>query len=87
VICPTRLIERGQVFTDCIHLLTAHEPGDELHLVPEVAIPGGSVDYFLLSARSGKVKDFVGIEIQALDTTGTVWPERQRLLRRLGLDR
>jgi len=85
VICPTRLIERGQVFTDCIHLLTAHEPGDELHLVPEVAIPGGSVDYFLLSARSGKVKDFVGIEIQALDTTGTVWPERQRLLRGLGV--
>jgi hypothetical protein len=83
VICPTRLIERGQVFTDCFHLLTTHEPGNELHLVPEVTIPGGSVDYFLVSARTGKVKDFVGIEIQTLDTTGTVWPERQRLLRRL----
>lgn len=83
VICPTRLIERGQVFTDCFHLLTTHEPGNELHLVPEVTIPGGSVDYFLVSAKSGKVKDFVGIEIQTLDTTGTVWPERQRLLRRL----
>ncbi len=85
VICPIRLIERRQIFTDCFHLLTTHEPGNELHLVPEVAIPGGSVDYFLVSARSGKVKDFVGIELQTLDTTGTVWPERQRLLHRLGV--
>lgn len=85
VICPARLIEHGQVFTDCFHLLTTHEPGNELHLIPEVAIPGGSVDYFLVSARAGKVKDFVGIEIQTLDTTGTIWPERQRLLQRLGV--
>lgn len=85
IICPARLIERGQIFADCLHLLTTHEPGNELHLLPEIAIPGGSVDYFLVSARDGKVKDFVGIEIQALDTTDTVWPERQHLLRRLGV--
>ncbi len=87
IICPTRLIERGQIFTDCFHLLTTHEPGNELHLVPEVSIPGGSVDYFLVSVRDGKVKDFVGIELQTLDTTGTVWPERQRLLKELGVPR
>jgi hypothetical protein len=80
IICPTRLIERRQIFTDCFHLLTTHEPGNELHIVSEVSIPGGSVDYFLVSAKDGKVKDFVGIELQTLDTTGTVWPERQRLL-------
>lgn len=85
VICPARLIERGQVFTDCFHLLTTHEPGNELHLVPQIAIPGGSVDYFLVSTRNGKVRDFVGIEIQTLDTTGTIWPARQRLLRSLGV--
>jgi hypothetical protein len=72
IICPTRLIERRQIFTDCFHLLTTHEPGNELHIVPEVSIPGGSVDYFLVSAKGGKVKDFVGIELQTLDTTGTV---------------
>lgn len=87
IICPTRLIERGQIFTDCFHLLTVHEPGNELHIVPEVSIPGGSVDYFLVSARNGKVRDFVGIELQTLDTTGTVWPERQRLLREMGIAR
>ncbi|CEA04005.1 Restriction endonuclease NotI [Pseudomonas saudimassiliensis] len=87
MICPTRLIERGQIFTDCFHLLTTHEPGNELHIVPEVSIPGGSVDYFLVSVRNGRVKDFVGIELQTLDTTGTVWPERQRLLRELGVPR
>lgn len=87
IICPTRLIERRQIFTDCFHLLTTHEPGNELHIVSEVSIPGGSVDYFLVSAKDGRVKDFVGIEIQTLDTTGTVWPERQRLLKELGIPR
>lgn len=87
VICPTRLLERRQIFTDCLHLLTTHEPGNELHIVQDVSVPGGSVDYFLASARKGKVKDFVGIEVQTLDTTGTVWPERQRLLKKLGVPR
>lgn len=85
LICPTRLIERRQIFTDCLHLLTAHQPGNELHIVSEVSIPGGSVDYFLVSAKGGKVRDFVGIELQTLDTTGTVWPERQRFLAEIGL--
>lgn len=34
----------------------------------------------MASVRDGKVRDFVGIELQTLDTTGTVWPERQRFL-------
>jgi hypothetical protein len=85
MICPHRLLERNQVFLDCIHLLTLHEPGNEFHIVPEVGIPGGSVDYFLVSAVDGKVKDFVGIELQTLDTTGTVWPERQRFLDQQGI--
>lgn len=29
----------------------------------------------------------MGIELQTLDTTGTVWPERQRLLKKLGVPR
>ena len=87
IICPTRLIDRRQIFTDCFHLLTTHEPGNELHVVPEVSIPGGSVDFFLVSANKGKVNDFAGIELQTLDTTGTVWPERQRLLKKLGVSR
>lgn len=85
IICPFRLLERKQVFTDCIHLLTVHEPGNEFHVVPEVTVPGGSVDYFLVSARNGKVKDFVGVELQTLDTTGTLWPERQRFLASVGI--
>ncbi len=85
IICPHRLSERKQIFTDCLHLLTTHQPGNELHLISEVSIPGGSVDYFLVSVRDGKVRDFVGIELQTLDTTGTIWPERQRLLRELGV--
>lgn len=48
IICPNRLLERKQIFTDCLHLLTSHQPGNEFHLVPEVSIPGGSVDFFLV---------------------------------------
>ena len=44
-----------------------------------------NVDYFLVSARDRKVVDFVGIELQTLDTTGTIWPERQRLLADKGI--
>jgi hypothetical protein len=85
VICPHRLLERRQIFQDCQHLLMSHEPGNELHLVPELAIPGGSIDYCLASVKGGKPVDFVGVELQALDTTGTVWPQRQRFLRQHGL--
>ena len=86
IICPLRLTERKQIFADCLHLLTSHQPGNELHLIPEVSIPGGSVDYILVSTDSNrKVKDFVGIELQTMDTTGTVWPERELALQRLGL--
>ena len=84
IICPHRLLERNQIFTDCLHLLTLHEPGNTLHIVPEISIPGGNVDYFLVSARGKQVKDFVGLELQTLDTTGTLWPERQKFLREQG---
>lgn len=86
IICPFRLLEHNQIFIDCLHLLTLHEPGNELYLIPEVSIPGGHVDYFLVSAKDGKVKDFVGIELQTLDTTGTVWPDRQKMLNEKGIE-
>lgn len=86
VICPYRLLERRQIFVDCLHLLSLHEPGNELHVVPEIQIPGGNVDYFLVSARNKSVRDFVGIELQTLDTTGSVWPERQRFLQEKGIE-
>jgi len=85
IIYPYRLLERRQIFADCLHLLTAHEPGNQLHIVPEISIPGGSVDYFLVSARHKKVRDFAGVELQTIDTTGTIWPERQRFLKRQGI--
>lgn len=85
LICPARLTEYRQIFTDCLHLLTNHEPGNELHIIPEITIPGGSVDYFIVSASENKVCDFVGVELQTLDTTGTIWPIRQNLLETLGV--
>ncbi len=84
MVCPFRRLERSQIFTDCIHLLALHEPGNELRIVGELAVPGGSIDYCLVSVRDGKPRDFVGVELQTLDTTGTVWPQRQRFLKAHG---
>lgn len=39
-----------------------------------------ALTYVLAAVRNGKVRDFVGVELQTLNTTGTVWPERQRFL-------
>jgi len=86
IICPHRLLEKRRIFTDCLHLLTLHEPGNDLHVVSELSIPGGSVDYFLVSAKKKKVQDFVGIELQSIDTTGSVWEERERLFQILRKD-
>ena len=85
LICKYRLLDHG-VFADCFHLLALHEPDNELHIVPEVSVPWGSVDYFLTSVKNGRVRDFVGVELQALGTTGTVWPERQRFLQSAGIE-
>lgn len=85
IICPNRLLEKRKVFLDCIHLLQLHQPGNDIHIVSELSIPGGSVDYVIASTKDNKVRDFVGIEFQTLDTTGTVWPERLKFLSNLGL--
>jgi hypothetical protein len=85
MICPFRLLERRQIFEDCKPLATLHQAGNEWHIVSELDVPGGSVDYCLVSARRKKVIDFVGVELQTLDTTGTVWPERQRFLHSKGI--
>ncbi len=50
-----------------------------------MSVPGGNIDYCLVSVHGKKPVDFVGIELQTLDTTGTVWPERQRFLRQHGV--
>jgi hypothetical protein len=87
IICPNRLLQNRKVFIDCIHLLHLHQPGNDLHVVSELSIPGGSVDYVIASVKDNKVNDFVGIEFQTLDTTGTVWPERQKFLFDIGVDK
>ena len=84
IICPKRLLDRNRIFVDCMHLLTKHQPGNDYHLIPEISVPGGSVDFVLASATADKVVDFVGIELQTMDTTGSVWPARQQLLKEMG---
>jgi hypothetical protein len=79
IICPHRFIQHNQIFLDSIRLL---EPGLRYFVVPEVSMPAGSIDYFLIARRGEEIVDYAGIEIQALDTTGsgTIWQAREDLL-------
>lgn len=57
-------------------MLTKHKEENKLYLIPEVKVPGGYVDYFLVSVKDGKIIDFVGIELQTLDTTNNLIPKK-----------
>jgi hypothetical protein len=85
LICPHRLLEKNIIFRDSIHLLTKHEPGNEIHIVSEIGTAAGNIDYVLASVRNNKVADFIGIELQTLDTTGTLFPHRERFFSEVGL--
>lgn len=84
VICPNRLLADRRVLTDALGLLAPHQSDTDYHLIPEVRIPGGKVDYFIVAVKEDRPFDFVGVEFQALDTTGTVWPQRQQFLAQVG---
>jgi hypothetical protein len=83
LICPHRFIANERIFHDALSLLKPGDTTTRLVFVPEISIPGGSIDYFLVAlAAEQEVIDFVGLEIQTLDTTGTggIWSARQDLL-------
>ncbi len=86
LICPEPLTRDGKVFTDCLQFITNSIPGAELYLVPEIKMDVGRIDYVLAAVRDGKPVDFVAIELQTLDTTGSIWNERQELLKTHGYD-
>jgi hypothetical protein len=85
IICPHRFLTGNQIFHDAIPLLVA---GLEYAVLSEIAMPGGSVDYFLIGMDTGTVKDYSGIEIQSLDTTdsGAIWQARDDALQGAMLD-
>lgn len=74
VICPHRF-EVDEVFSE-IRPLFVNE--GEFFRVPEIPLLGTSIDYVAGKRNEfGEVIDFAGVEIQALDTTGSVWPYRE----------
>ena len=86
LICPEPLTKDGKVFTDCLHFISNSIAGSGLYLIPEVVTSVGRIDYVLTAFRNVKPIDFVPIELQTLDTTGSIWNERQKLLIEHGYD-
>ena len=86
LICPSRLKDRNKIFNDCIQFVANNIAGNELNLIPEVSTSVGNIDFMLVVAHQKKVVDFVALELQTIDTTGSVWNFRQDLLRENGYD-
>ncbi|RGK44739.1 hypothetical protein DXD09_09395 [Ligilactobacillus ruminis] len=80
LICPEPLTQDGRVFNDCLSFISSSIAGSDLYLVPEVTTSVGRIDYVLAAVRDGSPVDFVAIELQTLDTTGSIWNSRQELL-------
>ncbi len=73
-ICPHRF-ETESVLAE-IEPLFADE--GEFFATPEVPLMGTAIDYVAGKRdEQGTVIDFAGVEIQALDTTGSVWDHRE----------
>lgn len=85
LICPEPLTKNGKAFTDCLHFIAASIAGSDLYLIPEVNTSVGRIDYVLAAFRGNQLLDFVAIELQTLDTTGSIWNERQNLLIQNGI--
>lgn len=80
LICPTRLLDGNKIFIDCLPFISSSITGSELYLVPEVKTSCGRIDFVLVAARNNVPIDFVPIELQTLDTTGSIWNDRQSML-------
>lgn len=72
IICPHRF--KVDTVFDAISDLFVED--GELFLVPEKSLMGTSVDFVMGKKEDGEVIDFAGVEIQALDTTGSVWQHK-----------
>lgn len=80
LICPEPLTQDGRVFNDCLQFISGSIAGSDLYLIPEITTSVGRIDYVLTAVRDGRPIDFVAIELQTLDTTGSIWNSRQALL-------
>ena len=78
IVCPHRFLQRNQIFLDVVPLLSG---GKQFFVVPEISMPGGSVDYFVVAERDDTIVDYAGLETQSLDTTGSggIWAAREDL--------
>ncbi|MGP8124513.1 MAG: NotI family restriction endonuclease [Nitrososphaerales archaeon] len=75
IICPHRFLQHDRIFLDSLHLLAR---GLEYYVVPEITMPGGTIDYFLVASNGVEIRDYLGLEVQSLDTTasGGIWDAR-----------
>jgi Restriction endonuclease NotI len=71
LICPVRMRETDQVFTDVTYLLDGEIA--EVMVIPEIKLGTlGNVDFLVVGLdRRGGVVDFLGLELQTNDTTGS----------------
>lgn len=81
IVCPSRFLQDKVIFEDCKKLIL---PGASYAVVRELSIStDGSLDFGLASLdATGKIIDFLGIEVQACGTggSGSIWDARNDFL-------
>lgn len=78
IICPKRFYEKLTVFVEAGKLL--NQGDDQIRWIKEVSLGDSFVDFILFSSKKEKAIDFLGLEIQALDTSGSMWMEIEKVL-------
>jgi hypothetical protein len=71
LICPHRMRETDQVFTDLAYLLEGEV--EQMMVIPEIRLGDlGNVDFLVAGLdASNEIVDFIGLELQTNDTTGS----------------
>ena len=74
IVCPKRFYEDNfRVLSEISRLSFKETPDTEVYRIGDVPIYGaGKVDWILVQSEGNHILDFVGVEVQAVDITGTV---------------
>ena len=84
IICPYRFQENNLKTLRTVAEKIWPHPAGRLVFVPNIKLAGaGNVDYFIVQRRGNTIADFIGVEIQAIDITGSVQPALERFRKKL----
>jgi len=84
IICPYRFYEKEKRLLFAVAEKIWPPKTNRALLVPNIKVTGaGNVDWFIVQSKKKSIEDFIGVEIQAIDITGSVQPALERFRSKL----